>query len=132
MYFKFGTLARPGIRGKTCFEAAQNGERTSTTRFEKDSPWQYHKWKTLKPGDTITFWSGRWDKNKKTFTGESITCTVTEPPREINLQTLNATQREEWSKAEGWSATWIDHHLAKNGPPIGLQIRYRTPNPTKT
>ena len=118
-------MARPGLRGKTYFEAALNEERTSTTRFENDSPAQYRRWKALKPGDEIVLWSGPWDRNKGVFTGENIRCVVSEHPREINLRTLTAPQREEWSKAEGWSATWIDHHLARDGSPIGLQIRYR-------
>ena len=121
MYFAFSTLARPGLKAKTCFEAIVNGERTSTTRFEADSYAQFHKWKSLKPGDIVRVWSKRWNKGLGKFGGDSLLIEITKNPKEIDLETID---REEWSLVEGWSSKWIDHHINTGESLKGIQIRY--------
>ena len=126
MYFRFGKMARPGLKSKTCFEAVKAGERTSTTRFESDSSRQYENWRKVRPGDEVVFWSGPWKGNA--FSGESLVCVITEAPRLIDLREFTEADQEKWSQVEGWAPTWIDFHLGKGGSPIGIQIRYKVKN----
>lgn len=113
MYFKFGANARPGIKSRSTFDAILDGERTSTTRY--DSPYSA-RWGRLKQGDLVRFYEG------KNMSGRSVVVRVDSVDR-INMRTMSEAQREEWSKAEGWSVEHCrDSARSHEG---GFQIRYR-------
>ena len=125
MYFKFGQKARPDIKSKGTFEAIENGERTSTTRFPEDSPAQFKKFQRLRPGDQIRFWEGRWKNGS--FQGRSLTVTV-KGTLPINISTMSHEDKETWSRAEGWRPQVLEEFKAR-GRSSGLQILYELHEP---
>lgn len=114
MYFEYGRDARPEIKSKTTFDAILDGERTSTTRY--DSWAGTEAWGNLSPGSLVRFFE---DKEMK---GRSVVVKIDSIER-VNLATMNASEREAWSKAEGWSV----EHCARSGERYGtgFQIRYK-------
>ena len=126
MFFRFGSLARAGLRSPTCFKAILAGERTSTTRFPGDGAAQYERWRRLAVGDLVRVWSGPFLKGA--YVGESAMIVITEPAREIDLAALSPTEREDWSLAEGWAAVRIDTWILEGHATSGIQIRYRLRN----
>ena len=117
MYFKYGAHARPGIKSASTFDAILDGERTSTTRYDE---WpQSARWGKLEKGDLVRFFE---DKHMK---GRSVIVRVDSVER-IDMRTMSEAQREEWSKAEGWSVEHCrDSARSHSG---GYQVRY-TPVP---
>lgn len=113
MYFNYGWKGRSDVKSESTFEAILEGERTSTTRFDK---WSSSKdWNNVKKGDFVRFFE---DKEMK---GRSVVVKV-ESIERINMATFTEAQHEAWSKAEGWSVLHSKEN-AKEGA-SGLQIRY--------
>lgn len=113
MYFSYGWEARPDVKSHRTFDAILDGERTSTTRFDK---WKgSERWGRLKRGDLVRFYE---DKAMK---GKSVVVRVDSVER-IDMRTLNDAQREEWSKAEGWSTLHANKSAERYG--AGYQVRY--------
>lgn len=113
MYFAFGWEARPDVKSQTTFDAILEGERTSTTRFDK---WKgSDRWGQLRKGDLVRFYEDREMK------GKSVVVKVDSVER-IDMRTLDDRQREEWSKAEGWSTLHAKKSAERYG--AGFQIRY--------
>ena len=124
MYYAYGKRGRAGLKAKTCFEAIENGERTSTTRFESDSPAQFKKWAALKPGDRVRVWSGKWDQAQGAFTGRSLIVEVTHAPGRIRLERISPEGAARWEATEGWSRDEI-YTFIRRGYAEALYIRYR-------
>tara|TARA_B100000929_G_scaffold267890_1_gene236409 strand:- start:129 stop:1697 length:1569 start_codon:yes stop_codon:yes gene_type:complete len=113
MYFSYGWEARPDVKSQTTFDAILDGERTSTTRFDK---WKgSERWGRLKRGDLVRFYEDREMK------GKSVVVRVDSVER-IDMRTLNDAQREDWSKAEGWSTLHANKSAERYG--AGYQVRY--------
>jgi len=113
MYFSFDLEGRPDVKSNSTFDAILEGERTSTTRYDK---WPgSDRWGKLEKGDLIRFYE---DKGMK---GRSVVVAVDSVER-IDMRTMDDKQREAWSRAEGWSEGYA-RKSASNGP--GFQIRYR-------
>ena len=113
MYFSFGWEARPDVKSSTTFDAILEGERTSTTRFDK---WKgSDRWGQLRKGDLVRFYEDREMK------GKSVVVKVDSVER-IDMRTLDDRQREDWSKAEGWSVLHAKKSAERYG--AGFQIRY--------
>ena len=68
MSFYYGEHASPNIKSTSTLEAIKNGERTATTRYERDGNIDY--WKQANIGDVIEF------HNKE---GQSVKVVVTKP-----------------------------------------------------
>ncbi|WP_298842278.1 macro domain-containing protein [uncultured Salinicola sp.] len=113
MYFAFGWEARPDVKSQTTFDAILDGERTSTTRFDK---WKNSdRWGKLKRGDLVRFYEDR------EMEGKSVVVRVDSVER-IDMRTLTDEGREKWSKAEGWSTLHAKKSAERYG--AGFQIRY--------
>lgn len=130
MYYAYGKQGREGLRAKNCFEAILNGERTSTTRFESDSPSQYRKWVALQPGDRVRVWSGKWDKERNAFGGRSAVVVITHAPVRLRLENISAAGALRWEATEGWNHKEIQA-IIQRGYAEGLYIRYRLMGSTK-
>lgn len=116
MYFNFGNQAREGMKSSSTFEAIQNGERTSTTRFPS---WgSLEKWESLEPGSVVRFYS---DKEMR---GESVDVVITGTNR-INLAAASKEDIASWSQSEGWSEAAGRDFGKRYGE--GVQIRYALP-----
>lgn len=124
MYYAYGKRGREGLRAKTCFEAILSGERTSTTRFESDSPAQFRKWASLQPGDRVRVWSGKWDGEKKAFGGTSAVVVITHAPARLRLEKVSPEGAIRWEATEGWSRKEIQVFIQR-GYAEALYIRYR-------
>lgn len=116
MYFNFGNQAREGMTSPSTFEAIQNGERTSTTRFPA---WgALEKWEALEPGSVVRFYS---DKEMR---GESVDVVITGTNR-INLASAPKEDVAAWSQSEGWSEAAGRDFGKRYGE--GVQVRYALP-----
>ena len=69
MNYQYGNEKRPGIKSNSTLEAIKNGERTSTTRYERHGNIPYLM--QMKVGDSVRFY------NK--YTGEELYAVVTRP-----------------------------------------------------
>lgn len=116
MYFNFGKQAREGMTSPSTFEAIQNGERTSTTRFPAWGAME--KWEALEPGSVVRFYS---DKEMR---GESVDVVITGTNR-INLASAPKEDVAAWSQSEGWSEAAGRDFGKRYGE--GVQIRYALP-----
>ncbi len=114
MYFDYNRDRRPGVQSTSTFDAILDAERTSTTRFPQ---WgNIQKWENLKEGDKVRFF------DDKEMRGRSVVVTVGEV-KKVDFRTMSDQQKDEWSKAEGWSK---EHATALgNRYGAGVQIRYR-------
>ena len=93
MYFSFLGKQRAGVRAETTFEAIINGERASTTRFDK---WgDLDRWRRLVPGDIVQFFEDR------AMCKRSVLVTVREV-RDIKMMTFTAGELDQWSRVEAW------------------------------
>lgn len=124
MYYAYGKRGRQGLSAKTCFEAILSGERTSTTRFEKDSPSQFRRWASVRPGDRVRVWSGKWDPLKSSFSGESAVIEITHLPARLRLERISPEGALRWEATEGWHRNEIETFI-KRGYSEALYIRYR-------
>lgn len=114
MYFSFSPNSkRPELVSRTCFEAVQRGERTSTTRFRGQRG--FDRWAGVVPGDLVRFYEDRDCR------GEFVEVRVT-GIEEIDLASCSDERLEAWSRAEGWTAAAGRGFGAKNGK--GIQIHY--------
>jgi len=114
MYFSYGWEARPDVKSQTTFDAILDGERTSTTRFDS---WPSSKeWKDLKKGDLVRFYD---DRN---MTGRSVVVRLDSVER-IDMSKMSQQQKEEWSKAEGWSPIHAEKLAERHTG--AFQVRYR-------
>lgn len=117
MYFSFALDGRPDVKSESTFDAILEGERTSTTRYDK---WKgSDDWKDM-AGKLARFYEDREMK------GRSVVVRV-DSVRRIDMREFSEKEKEEWSKAEGWAP----HRVAaaiRAGHPTGWQIRY-TPVP---
>jgi len=89
MTYSYGNEKRPDVTATTTFDAILSGERTATTRFEKDGKLDY--WKSAKVGDIITWKSGD---------GRTVDVEVT---KALHPLVGSGKTPEIWSKLEGWS-----------------------------
>ena len=89
MTYSYGNEKRPGVIADTTFDAILSGERTATTRFEKDGNLNY--WKNAKIGDIITW---------KAKDGRTVDVVVT---KALHPLVGSGKTPEMWSKLEGWS-----------------------------
>jgi len=89
MTYSYGNEKRPDVIAATTFDAILSGERTATTRFEKDGKLDY--WKSAKVGDIITWKSGD---------GRTVDVEVT---KALHPLVGSGKTPEIWSKLEGWS-----------------------------
>jgi alkylated DNA repair dioxygenase AlkB len=89
MTYSYGNEKRPGVIADTTFDAILSGERTATTRFEKDGNLDY--WKNAKIGDIIT-WRAK--------DGRTVDVEVT---KALHPLVGSGKTPEMWSKLEGWS-----------------------------
>lgn len=117
MYFSLGASKRAGVQSETTFEAIQNGERTSTTRF--DAWGSQDRWEKLQRGSVARFYEDREMK------GQSVDVVVLGTSR-VNLSGMSGAQLTEWSKAEGWSEKAGRDFGSKYG--AGVQVRYALPD----
>lgn len=113
MYFKYDNDKRPGLESNSTFDAILDGERVSTTRFDK---YEYNnKWKNLIEGDLVRFYE---DKEMK---GRSVVVAI-KSVSNIDLEKLGNREIDEWSKREGWSVE-AGRKFGRNGP--GTNILYK-------
>ncbi|MAM41229.1 MAG: hypothetical protein CL949_22610, partial [Erythrobacter sp.] len=117
MYFKYGQSARDDLKaqgpGYSTFEAILDGERTSTTRYDR---WQgTEKWAGIKEGSNVRFYEEKGNK------GRSVIVKVMDV-RRIDHRGSDKEALDRWSKAEGWSSEFGAQSARKNGS--GIQIRY--------
>lgn len=104
MQMSYDGEQRENILSDTPFEAIINGERTATTRYERDNdPAYIEKWKTYKVGDIIKF------KGPKGY--GDVYVRVTKPLTQLDVN----TNAEEWSSKEGWN---VGHFTSKVAPKI--------------
>ena len=110
MTYAYGTEKRAGVTANTTFDAILSGERTATTRFEKDGKLNY--WKQAKVGDVITW---------KAADGRTVDVVVT---RELHPLKGSGKTPELWSQLEGWSTERFNKKVKPN---IGqaYQIEFR-------
>jgi alkylated DNA repair dioxygenase AlkB len=115
MTYSYGNEKRPGVIADTTFDAILSGERTATTRFEKDGNLDY--WKNAKIGDIIT-WRAK--------DGRTVDVVVT---KALHPLIGSGKTSEIWSKLEGWS---IGHFNTKVRPLINqaYQIEFKLIEPT--
>lgn len=110
MTYSYKNEKRDGVKASTTFEAIKTGERTSTTRYEKDGNIPY--WRQFEKGDII-----EWNNGK----GEKVSVRITKPLTKLDKN----TDPEEWSKKEGWN---IEHFNREVKPEIdkgeAYQIEY--------
>jgi hypothetical protein len=116
MTYAYGTEKRAGVTANTTFDAILSGERTATTRFEKDGNLNY--WKQAKVGDVITW---------KAADGRTVDVVVT---RELHPLKGSGKTPELWSQLEGWSTERFNKKVKPN---IGqaYQIEFRLAQPTE-
>jgi hypothetical protein len=114
MTYAYGAEKRPDVTANTTFDAILSGERTATTRFEKDGKLNY--WKQAKVGDVITW---------KAADGRTVDVVVT---KELHPLKGSGKTPELWSQLEGWS---IERFNKRVKPNIGqaYQIEFRLAQP---
>ena len=88
MDYSYGNEKTSNVKANTTLEAIKLGERTATTRYEKDG--YIDRWKKVKVGDIIEF------KDKR---GNKVLVRVT---KELTKLDKN-TSAQEWSDKEGWN-----------------------------
>jgi hypothetical protein len=116
MYFSFGGHRREGVVSDTTFQAIENRERTSTTRFHA---WRgTDKWQRIRPGDLVRFFED------KDMSGRSLVAEVTWVG-EIDLSTCDEATLEEWSRAEGWTPEHGRAIGARNGKAVWIRYDMR-------
>ena len=113
MYFSFGWRGRQDVKSETTFDAILEGERTSTTRFDKWA--SSREWANIKKGDLVRFYEDREMK------GRSVVVKV-DSVRRIDMGSFSEKEIEDWSKAEGWSVLAAKEHVQKRDS--GFQVRY--------
>lgn len=114
MYFSYGAKKRPEVVSATTFDAILAGERTSTTRFPA---WPgFANWTKLRAGERVRFYADRDMRGR-------FVDVIVDGVKVINLATCSADEIEEWSKAEGWTASEGRAYGRRYG--AGVQIRYR-------
>ena len=113
MKFKYGNNKRSDVTSDSTFDAILNGERTATTRYERDGNLDY--WKQAKVGDIITWTSAD---------GRTVDVEVT---KTIHPLKDSGATPEAWSKLEGWSREYFEKNVR---PKINdaWQIEYKLPS----
>jgi alkylated DNA repair dioxygenase AlkB len=114
MTYKYNDNGRPGLIADTTFDAILTGERTATTRYEKDGKLDY--WKQVKVGDIITW---------KAADGRKVDVVVTKALYKLKGSGMTP---KEWAELEGWSSMYF---LDKVLPKIdgAYQLQYKLINP---
>ena len=114
MKYAYNDNSRPGLIATTTFDAILTGERTATTRYEKDDNIDY--WKKAKVGDIIT-----WEAKD----GRKIDVVVTKELYKLKGSGMTSKQ---WSDLEGWSTMYfIDKVLPKIDGAYQLQYKLISP-----
>ena len=94
MKYVFGEDKKADVKAATTLEAIRTGERTATTRYEKDGTINY--WKQAKVGDIIKFHDGQ---------GNAVLVRVTKPMYKLEDSGITPSQ---WSELEGWSEDYFE------------------------
>lgn len=116
MFFPYHGNKRDDVTADTTFNAILKGERTATTRAIDDEAYKY--WSNTKVGDIIKFWSGT-----AVGSGDFVNVRVTSV-KPVDLAAMNEQEKEEWSKAEGWSVHYLNQLVQARKEPSGLQIQF--------
>jgi hypothetical protein len=124
MNLAYGDHKRADIVSLSCFEAVLAGEKTATTIFKEDGVFAYERWKDLKVGDGVKIHSRMFDPVNKVWPGDSLIIKVAKKPALINFNTMTDKQKQEWSKAEGYSLSWIEQRLKNNKANKAIQVHF--------